>query len=349
VKDPRLAEFDALFGDSDSWYTRALGCQYAKPADISLLWLFYNGFDDEPREVTDEEWEFLEDYTLEDTYLEVIRMPASKMNKVLTQYFGITLKDVKKSGFEYLLYLESTDCYYDMHNDAHGIMNFKATNVEEMSNGTIRVSYIYYNSGGTYVVTLKPKKDGYQILSNLKETDPSHPIYPDSKTALAKFDALFGDSDSWYNQALTCEFTSAWGLDLQQLFYRGFEGESQKPTEEERAALKNNSKIKLEEPLIRLPADKIKEVLMWYFGTRIQGLNRDALNDFVYLESTDCYYMTHRDTNGITGFKAKSVEKQSDGTVRVSYTCDNYDGTYVVTLRPNGGNGYLILSNQKAK
>ena len=110
----------------------------------------------------------LKDHIPEDMLLEVIRLPVSKMNKVLTQYFGITLKDVKKSGFEHLLYLESTDCYYDMHNDANCVVDFKTTAVEKQSDGTIRVSYTCNMYDETHVVTLKPNGNGYLILSNQK-------------------------------------------------------------------------------------------------------------------------------------------------------------------------------------
>ena len=83
--DPLFAEFDALFGNRKSWYSRALLCEYNTPSEIDLTELFYTGFNGESDKPTAEELEYLlknmEGY---DGYYDLIRLPVSKMNEVLT-------------------------------------------------------------------------------------------------------------------------------------------------------------------------------------------------------------------------------------------------------------------------
>lgn len=163
--DAQLAYFNALFGDMSSWYNRALTSLYASPAQVDLKMLFYHGFPEESQTPTDQEWESLKDKP--GVYLEfdLMRLPADKMNEVLTQYFGITLEGVNPSGFRRLTYLESTDCYYHTVSDAVFVEDFNATAVETLTDGTIRLSYTA-EFGEVFVAVLKPVGDGYQILSN---------------------------------------------------------------------------------------------------------------------------------------------------------------------------------------
>ncbi|MBQ3000736.1 MAG: hypothetical protein IJD63_03200 [Oscillospiraceae bacterium] len=172
AEDPRLAEFDALFGPMNSRYNWALTSQYADPTYVNLKELFYNGFSDESAKPTDAEWEELKDLPGFDSNYDLVRLPVDKMNQVLTQYFGITLEDVNAAGFAGLAYLESTDCYYRMCTDASTVENFKATAVEELEDGTVRLYYTgsSYALGrnGAGVAVLRPVGDGYQIISNQK-------------------------------------------------------------------------------------------------------------------------------------------------------------------------------------
>ena len=161
-----LAAFNALFGDLSSWYNKALLCQYTSPAQLKLEVLFYSGFTGESKKPTDAEWAELMDQPGFDINYDLIRLPADKMNQVLTDYFGITLDEIDDAGFENLVFLESTNCYYHMVTDAVALENFKATAVETQENGAIRVSYTAGSNGAAYVVTLMPKGDGYRILSN---------------------------------------------------------------------------------------------------------------------------------------------------------------------------------------
>ena len=161
-----LAAFNALFGDMGSWYNKALLCQYTSPAQLKLKVLFYSGFAGESNKPTDAERAELMDQPGFDINYDLIRLPADKMNQVLTDYFGITLDEIDDAGFENLVFLKSTNCYYRMASDAMALENFKATAVETQENGTIRVSYTAGYNDAAYVVTLMPNGDGYWILSN---------------------------------------------------------------------------------------------------------------------------------------------------------------------------------------
>ena len=168
VVNEELATFQTLFGQMNTWYNSALISQYASPKEIKLYQLFYNGFAEESREPTDEEWEELKDepgFTIE---YDLLRLPADRMNQVLTDLFGITLEDVEPAGFENLVYLESTDCYYMMHTDAWFLSDFNAIGLQYMEDGTICVAYTARGGDILYMLTVMPYGDGYRILSNVR-------------------------------------------------------------------------------------------------------------------------------------------------------------------------------------
>lgn len=155
-----------IFGDLASWYNMALVCQYESPAQLRLYDFFYNGFKDEAAK-TDAEWEALRDTAGFSEAYDFLRLPADKMDAVLTEYYGVTLAELPQSCFEGLVYLESTDCYYMMHTDAKVATDFSAVAEEKLADGTIRLTYTLGAAKDTFVVTLKENGDGYKILSNL--------------------------------------------------------------------------------------------------------------------------------------------------------------------------------------
>ena len=163
-----LAKFDGLFGQLGSWYNMALLCQYTSPTQIKLEYLFYHGFDGETREPTDAEWEQLKDRPGFVQWKDLIRLPVDRMNQVLKDMFGITLADVEAAGFENLVYLESTNCYYHMVTDAMFAEDFRAISVEKLEDGTIRLYYTLFGENAVYAVTVIPYADGYRILSNVR-------------------------------------------------------------------------------------------------------------------------------------------------------------------------------------
>ena len=160
---PELAAYNALFGDLSSWYNRALTCQYESPRELDLLAFFYCGFPDEVTE-TAEEWAALKDLQGFNENYDFFRLPVSKMNEVLTAYFGITLEDVEPDGFDGLTYLESTDCYYFMTTGALMAEEFSAVSVETGDDGIITLRYTLRDQA--FVARLRSAGDGYIILAN---------------------------------------------------------------------------------------------------------------------------------------------------------------------------------------
>ncbi len=205
-----IAEMETLFGEIGSWYNQSLTCEYNTPAQISLYHLFYLGFKDEPYALTDAEFTELQDKPgIIDIHFDIKRLPVDKMNAVLAQYFGITLQDVDPSAFKGLVYLESTNCYYHPANDIWGLENFKATGLELLSDGTVRMCY--ENSDGVACVAmLKPCGEGYQILSNKIVGHPG--IAGD--ILLKEYEALFSNPTNWYCMALTSEYENPAKVDL---------------------------------------------------------------------------------------------------------------------------------------
>ena len=167
LEDPACKEMDALFGNTRSWYNYALVSLYDHPSKISLQTLFYNGFPGESQDPTDAEWEALKDLPGFKVEYDLMRLPKDKMNEVLTTLFGITLEDVADTGFEGLVYLESTECYYHMVTGAMGLENFETYQVDFLEDGTVKVFYTTY--GEYRVATLMPNGEDYQILSNIMD------------------------------------------------------------------------------------------------------------------------------------------------------------------------------------
>lgn len=162
----QLMVYNILFSDKNSWYNKALSCQYSSPTQLSLKKVFSCGFAEESSKPSDAEWAQLKDIPGFDINLDLLRLPADKMNQVLQEYFGITLDDVDETGFNGLTFLESTNCYYFMATDAMIVEYFNATTVENREDGSIRVTYTTGANSTVFVVTLMPNGDGYRIQSN---------------------------------------------------------------------------------------------------------------------------------------------------------------------------------------
>lgn len=171
-------------------------------------------------------------------------------------------------------------------------------------------------------------------------------IEPSPPEVLAPYNALFGDYKSWYNQALTCEYDSPKYIDLESLFYCGFDGEKE-PTDAEWEELKKHPWFESYYQYAdfnRLPDDEMNAVLETYFGITLADVDDSGFDNLEYMECTDCYYHMVTDANMVENFEAIAVEMQDDGSVRMYYRSDSHNGVFVATLIPNG-DGFRILSN----
>ncbi len=181
--DPLLAELKELFETPSGWYSRCLSSRFAEPADVNLFELFYDGCGtehsyDDP--LTKEELTALFDADSLDENGNFLgpcidRLTSADMNKVLTQYFGLTLEQTRGYGLGMFQYLPETGYYYHTHGDTN-IITVKVTAARRLDDGTVLLTY----PGEEYRVqpspsvlplwtaALQPLADGgYQILSNL--------------------------------------------------------------------------------------------------------------------------------------------------------------------------------------
>ena len=178
--------------------------------------------------------------------------------------------------------------------------------------------------------------------STTPEMQPNETL-PDSQ--LQAFTDMLGDSRSWYNRALACEYAKPEELELYWFFYCGFPDESQKPTAEEWEQLKDKQGFDENCDLIRLPEYKMDQVLQDYFGISLEDIPAEGFSRMTYLESTDCWYFMITGYYGVERPQVLAVETLENGTVHVRYEAD-YWGVVDLMLQPNG-DGYRILSNQK--
>ena len=155
-----------------------------------------------------------------------------------------------------------------------------------------------------------------------------------------------------YNYSLGQEYTSPMELNLREFFGNGFVGEKT-ATEAELIELQpyiEGTIWSIAGDFHRLPKDKMDEELQKCFGITLADLPEAAFESLIYLESTDCYCFYASSAHGIVeGFEAKTVEHLDDGTLKVTYTKRTLEiAEYIAILKPNG-DGYFVLSNQKAE
>ena len=165
--DPEVELFQELLGSPLSWYNMALTSTYESAADVDLAALFYIGFNDENQNATDAEAAYLDSVMRENwAQMDLIRLPADKMDDILWTYFGIRLADTNDVGLDELVYWPETDAYYCVHTDT-SCVEIEVTKVLHTDEGNIQVFYRNNDTEDHLVATLRLTKKGYQILSNL--------------------------------------------------------------------------------------------------------------------------------------------------------------------------------------
>lgn len=165
-----------LFGkkSGENWYLRSIAVQWpdADPNNIDISVLFYNGFDGECQNFTDEEIFSISMATgMNENDLRAagqFRLPEAKMDYVLREYYGTTFTDFHGIGLEKMIYLPETACYYMLHDDMT-TPDFGLHSAYEQPEGGF---IIYYGADAQrpapeYVMELAPNEFGsYTILYN---------------------------------------------------------------------------------------------------------------------------------------------------------------------------------------
>lgn len=336
---PSVEEF---FSDRGNWQNYAILDTFSDRAQVNLAYVFERAMDGESMTATDLEHEKLASVVLGYDRNKLFRATKAQMDEVLLALFNIRTDQLTTDWERNFVYLPETGCYY-----ARGTTNWgysvKIFRTEECDDGTILMYYSLSNGEEPYrIARLQPHATGYYILSNEEYVDNTGK----SEDQIA-METLFRGS-SWFNQALTSEYASPKEMSLLSFFYNGFKDESQKPTDQEWAQLKDRQGFNINYDLFRLPVDKMNAVLTEYFGITLADMEPEAFSGLVYLESTDCYYCMHTGWLGVQNFTALSVDRTNDGTVLVRYKGEYYEEEYVITLKPNG-DGYRILSNVLAE
>ena len=163
------AYFDALlnprmYRSEADWYPRALTSFYENAGQIDLFQLFYGGIPGADNALTDAEREFLESKSGYDPELDVKRIPAAEMDRVLQEYFGTPLYMVEGIGLENFLYWSKTDCYYHCHSDSN-LSFVEIVGCTEVEDGLWNITYTDWQ-GRLCVATLTYQNDTWKVLSN---------------------------------------------------------------------------------------------------------------------------------------------------------------------------------------
>ena len=159
-----------------NFYNSAIGMAYADAREISLIWFFRQGDQEEfeSTRMTDEEYAFIKSVDPDAENLDWYRISAQDVEATLQMCFGLSLSDMNNiDDLQFLHYWEETDCYYSGTTSpapfADNLQIIKGTHLE---NGTISVQYTTQEGNhGTlecFTMLLKPVDGGYHILSNIQ-------------------------------------------------------------------------------------------------------------------------------------------------------------------------------------
>ena len=164
-----VKKFQDMF-DNGSWYTQALFEEYDDPRNIRLNDFLFCAMKPWPyTKLTMEETEKLRQQfgITNEWWVDRYSMEAATVEEVLQSVFGYSMADFMDSDNPYIVYLESTDCYYYGRTDSSLVQNVSVAGIRELENGNIEVYYtcdwLYPEEG---FVTLKPVGDSYIVVSN---------------------------------------------------------------------------------------------------------------------------------------------------------------------------------------
>lgn len=159
----QLQTLQSLFVQPGNWRLMVLDQTFADPKTVNLGLLFYNGLPDEPKALTEQEKTLLEGKPGIYLELDVVRLPVSKMDAVLTELFGLTLAQTEKQGMKNMVYLAETDSYYFSAGGAMYAQNLQFTRLEKLDDGRILIDY----TCDTHVLAMRLTLDAnLRILSN---------------------------------------------------------------------------------------------------------------------------------------------------------------------------------------
>ena len=328
-----------LFEETNgNWYNYMLLSDFRTVSELKASYVLKTDFSLQPHKATEAERAYLEEKLGVDlTSKYIYGYTPEAINSILQQYVGATMDQVDASD---LVYWEETGMYYGVRNSETGKSAYVYC-VEHKADGTIWVYYRRYLTAEweEAVVVLKKSGADYQICSNF----PARMMIedPDSLKMQELFDHAFGDR--YYSNALRSSYTTPADVDLSYLFRKGFADEPGITQREKELLIEKVPNPNVVGGYLRLPAEKIDAKLMELFGITLQQTNQVGMDDWIYLEETNCYYKRDPGTSNAT-IQVERVEYKADGTVLVYYDRMFKRDKMVVALKPNGST-YRILSN----
>ncbi len=153
-------------GDED-FANYCLSCFYDSAENVDLAEFFHDGF---YLEIEESDRIFLKNQGA-DPEMDIVKLPAAHMDKILTEYFGIALAETNQIGMETFYHDMETDTYYALHNDySYGYINVLEQHTDE--NGHINVIYTIKSlpdspdESEKHIAILQKSGDHYLFLSN---------------------------------------------------------------------------------------------------------------------------------------------------------------------------------------
>ena len=301
--DPGVEEF---FSDRENWQNILILPGFSDATQFDLRPTYLRAMDGESTSATDLEHEKLASVIPGYSRDKLFRATKAQLDELMLAIFNITTDQLVSDWEDNFTYLEETGCYYARLDNSRGYTVY-IDRTEEQNDGTILMYYALARGEEPYMVAkLQPHETGYYILSNERYVDNTGKS--EDQVAMEELFIL----QSWYNQALTCEYDSPEQIGIYSFFHSGFKGEP-KITDEEWAQLKNMQGFGAPwGDIYRLPQDKMNAVLTEYFGITLEDVDPTGFNALAYLESTNCYYFKASAPNSIENFKADRVDRNSD-------------------------------------
>ena len=171
LTEDELKKYAEYFSAYGTWYTQALTSFYDSAKMIDLSKLFYNGVGGNGQDdLTDAEKKYLKENTtgFYEESLDTSRIPVSEVDMILQKYFGIKYEKTAKIGTDSMMYWKETDSFYISRGDTNATKMVPYAGVQR-SNGNIVLFYEHeWSSNGYCMITIKPVKDGIQIVANQK-------------------------------------------------------------------------------------------------------------------------------------------------------------------------------------
>ena len=164
--------FNQGYMDSDNIYEKrmlntSLNSLYDSPEEVDLYELFYNGLgitvEEEERAFVEAQGAFPD--------LDIVKLPKSEMDNILTKYFGLTLEETAQTGLENFYYNEATDTYYLVHSDSKlkyvNILEEVVNEDEVLVTYTLKATKDAPEQSEKRCVTLRRTEDGYLFVKNV--------------------------------------------------------------------------------------------------------------------------------------------------------------------------------------